>query len=361
MFKNCFTLNNKLLAVILLAGIQPGCNGDGDGGAEIADYLCLGGCEDLTSLTAITPTPINYLDCSNLDPAKVYLRGTLQEGLAGREAIIDPADPTTLCVGFPSGASADGQVTGGGRYIHDESQTIYSMVQEPFDTDASDDPVYPATPLANDTALLTTTAAACAIGLIMINPDNNITYYSCPANTIHTEASVPYYALGNGDLLSVLADGSMLVGEFDALRIVDTLLVETPIVTPGPATVRFLTAKLFTDPVTFNPSVWVVVEDGANPLQRWSIDLTTMIVTNDGDFSAVPAGITEQNNSSKLDGNGDLWQTGDDTTGFFIDVIIERPILSSGAPATVVYTEADDDGSEEFFVKIHISNLFTGM
>lgn len=235
------------------------------------------------------------------------------------------------------------------------------MEQEPFDTDINGDHVYPATPLANDTALLTTTAAACAIGLIMINPDNNITYYSCPANTIHTEASVPYYALGNGDLLSVLADGSMLVGLFDALRIVDTSFVETPITTPGPVTAGYLTARLFTDPVTLNPSVWVVVEDFGNPLQRWSIDLTTLAVTNDGDFSTVPANITEQDFSSKLDGNGDLWQTGSDTTGTFIDVIIERPILSSGVPASVVYTEADDDGSEPYFVKMHASDLFTGL
>jgi hypothetical protein len=204
-------------------------------------------------------------------------------------------------------------------------------------------------------------ALACAIGLIMIDPDNNITYYSCPNNIIHTDASVPYYSLGNGDLLSVLADGSMLVGEFDALRIVDTALVVTAITTPGPLTVRYLTAKLIIDPVTSNPSVWLVVEDGAKPLQRWSIDLTTLVVTDEGDFSAVPVNISEQNFSSKLDGDGDLWQTGDDTTGTFIDVIIERPFSSSGVLATVVYTEADDDGSEPYFVKMHASDLFTGL
>jgi hypothetical protein len=291
----------------------------------------------------------------------VYLRGTLQQGSAGRDAIIDPADPTSFCLGLPNGANADGQVSGNGKYIHAESLTIYSMEPEPFDIDPLGAEVYPATPLANDMALLTTTAPGCGIGLIINNPDNNITYYSCPNNTIHTDASVPYYSLGNGELLSVLANGSMLVGEFQNLRIVDTALVVTAITTPGPVTVRYLTARLFTDPVTLKPSVWVVVEDSPNTLQRWSIDLTTLVVTNDGDFSAVPANITEQDNSSKLDGDGNLWQTGDDTTGTFIDVIIERPILSSGVPASVVYTEADDDGSEPYFVKIHGSNLFTGV
>lgn len=355
MFKNCFTLNNKLLAVILLAGIQPGCNG----GEDTFDFLCDEDCANLTSITP--PTASNSLDCSNLDPGKVYLRGTLQEGVAGRDAIIDPADPASFCLGLPVGASADGQVSGDGKYIHAEALTIYSMESEPFDTDPFGAQIYPATPLANDTALLTTTAAACGIGLIMNNPDNNITYYSCPNNTIHTEASVPYYSLGNGALLSVLADGSMLVGVFDTLKIVDTVLVETTITTPGPVSVRYLTARLFVDPVTLNPSVWLVVENGVNPLQRWSIDLTTRVVTNDGDFSTVPANITEDKFSSKLDGDGDLWQMGSDTTGIFIDVIIERPILSSGVPATVVYTEADDDGSEPYFVKIHISDLFTGL
>ena len=356
MFKNCFTLNKKLLGVILLAGIQLGCSSDGEG---ISDLLCDGDCEDSIS---VTPTATNYLDCSNLDPAKVYLRGTLQEGLAGREAIIDPADPTTLCVGLPSGASADGQVTGGGRYIHDESQTIYSMVQELFDRDAFDAEVYPATPLANDTALLTTTAAACGIGLIMNNAANNITYYSCPNNTIHTDASVPYYSLGNGELLSVLANGSMLIGEFNQLSIfgLNPTFTETPLNT-GAVGVSYLTARLFIHPITTNPSVWVVMDDGAGTLQRLSIELTTFMVTNDGDFTAAPVNITEQDNSSKLDGDGNLWQMGDDTTGVFIDVIIERPILSSGVPSSVVYTETDDDGSDPNFVKIHISNLFTGL
>jgi len=348
MFENCFTRNNKLLAVILLAIIQPSCS-DGDRRGPLGLF------------TAPPPTASNSLDCSNLDPGKVYLRGTLLEGTAGRDAIIDPADPTNFCLGLPYGERADGQVSGSGKYIHAEALTIYSMEPEPFDTDSLGNQVYPANPLANDTALLTTTAPFCGIGVIMNNPDNNITYYSCPSNTIHTEASVPYYDLVNGALLSVLADGSMLVGEFYTLKIVDTALVETTITTPGPTTVRYLTARLFIDPITSNPSVWVVVANDTNPLQRWSIDLTTLVVTNDGDFSTVPANIMEQNYSNKLDGNGDLWQIGSDTTGSFIDVIIERPILSSGVPATVVYTEADDDGSEPYFVKIHISNLFTGL
>ena len=78
-------------------------------------------------------------------------------------------------------------------------------------------------------------------------------------------------------------------------------------------------------------------------------------------IDAVPVNIMEQDFSSKLDGDGNLWQTGSDTTGTFIDVIIERPILSSGVPASVVYTEADDDGSEPYFVKMHASDLFTGL
>lgn len=351
MFKNFFTLNNKLLAVILTAGIQPGCS-DGGGDADI--FSCAEEC-----LPASTTS--SNLDCSNLDPNRVYLRGTLQEGIAGRDAIIDPADPTSFCLGLPVGSAADGQVSGNGKYIHVDTLTIYSMEPEPFDTDAFGNEFYPAAPLANDTVLLTTTAPACAINLVMNNPDNNVTYYSCPNNTIHTEASVPYYSLGNGDLLSVLADGSMLIGEFDTLKIVDTLLVETPIAIPGPIPVSYLTARLYNDPVTLNPSVWVVVVDGANMLRRWSIDLTTLAVTNDGDFSAPPANISEQNFSSKLDGNGDLWQTGTDFTGAPVDVIIKRPILSSGVPATVVYTEADEDPNDPYFVKMHGSSLFTGL
>jgi hypothetical protein len=96
-------------------------------------------------------------------------------------------------------------------------------------------------------------------------------------------------------------------------------------------TAGYITVKLLTDPVTINPSVRVIVEDGANPLQRWSIDLITLVVTNDGDFSIVPVDIMERDNSSKSDGDGNLWQMGSDTTGTFIGVIIGRPIACSGA------------------------------
>ena len=356
MFKNCFTLNKKLLAVTLLAGIQLGC-GEGDG--ILSDSI-----ENIDTTTSTGTSASASLDCLNLDPDKVYLRGTLVEGLAGRDAIIDPADPTRFCLGFASGSSAPGQVMGDGKYIHEDSETIYSMVPEPFDTDAVGNESYPANPLANDTVLLISPATFCGIRLIMVNPDNDVIYYSCPNNTIYAGASsVPYYSLGNGDLLSVLADGSMLVAEFNTLKIVDTSLVETPITTPATVTTSFLTARLFTDPVTSNPSVWVVVEDGANPLQRWSIDLTTLIVRDDGDFADAPANIAGNENFSKLklDGDGNLWQIGDDTSQTAVDVIIKRPILSSGEPASVVYSEADDDGSAEYFVKIHISYLFTGL
>jgi hypothetical protein len=357
MIKKCITPAKKLLAVTLLAGIQLGC-GEGDG--ILSDSI-----ENIDTTTSSgTGTSASAsLDCLNLDPDKVYLRGTLVEGSGGRDAIIDPADPTRFCLGFASGSSAPGQVTGDGKYIHEDSETIYSMIPEPFDTDAVGNESYPANPLANDTVLLTSPAPLCGIRSIMVNSANNIIYYSCPNNTIHTEASVPYYSLGNGELLSVLADGSMLVAEFNTLKIVDTSLVETPITTPATVTSSFLTARLFTDPVTSNPSVWVVVEDGSNPLQRWSIDLTTLILRDDGDFAAAPANIAGNDTFSKLklDGDGNLWQIGDDTSQTFVDVIVKRPIISSGEPASVVYSEADDDGSAEYFVKIHISYLFTGL
>ncbi len=63
----------------------------------------------------------NYLDCSNLDPDKVYLHGTLGEGASYLDALTDPANPTLFCVGFET--TRAGTITEQGKYVYGTTHT----------------------------------------------------------------------------------------------------------------------------------------------------------------------------------------------------------------------------------------------
>ena len=316
----------------------------------------------------IVTTYSNYLDCSSLDPDKVYLHGTLSEGAAYLDALVDPEDPTKFCVGFPQSAWP-GVITEAGKYIYADDLNLTVLLQDNLGANVTGGErrwLYPETPTANDTVLFTSTAPSCGIGLILVNPSDDTVFYSCPNDTINTQASEPYYDLVSDDLLAITGDGAMLINSSGALRVVDAAMTETSITTPslGPGTISYLTAKLFTDAGSGNPSVWVVVQHDTDELRRWAIDLVTLAVTDDGEFTPVPAG-SDAGFSAKLDGNGDLWQFGRSTITVTDDLILKRPILSSGVPSTIVYDEGDDTGGswyfEDFpFVKIHISSLVTG-
>lgn len=319
------------------------------------------------------PLPIDTsLDCENLDPDKVYLHGTLQEGLAGRDALVDPLNPTSFCVGFGD-ATVEGIITTGGRYIFEEDLSIYRLEQDEVGTVLSnpDEPVwvYPNNALDNDTLLHTSTAPSCGVRLIMVNPSNNDLFYSCPNNTIHTETTSPYYLLGNDDLLAITADGSMVIGSFSGVRVVTDSMSETALTVPaavGFSTLQFLTAKHYVDPNTNNDSLWIALEgfnDGS--IRRWSVDLVTSIVTDQGPFADLPVD-TSGSFSYRMDGDGNLWQTGSDSTAVFVDVIIQRPIGSGGELSTIVYSEANltttDNWTREDLpeVRMHGSRLVTG-
>jgi hypothetical protein len=315
------------------------------------------------------------LDCHNLDPDKVYAYGTLQEGLVGREALFDPLDPTSFCVGF-GGAFFEGVITADGRYIFENDLNFYrlgqdELIKNQITSTSSSEAIwtYPGNALDNDTLLHTSTASACGVRLVMLNPSNDALFYSCPNNTIHTETASPYYSLGNDELLAITPDGSMVVGSYNGVRLVADDLTETALTIPSTAAfsiLKFLTAKLYVNPTTTNNSLWIALEGFNDSSQRrWSVDLVTMTVTDQGPFTELPAD-TSSSYSYKMDGNGNLWHIGSDTTGSFVDVIIQRPLVSDGQLSTVVYSEADLITTKNWAyedipeVRLHASYLATG-
>jgi hypothetical protein len=305
------------------------------------------------------------IDCLNLDPGRVYAVGTLIEGLAGREVLFDPVDPTSFCVGFPS-YHEDGFITADGEYIFADGASLNFYTMVPDEIDWTPDGAtwsYPANPLDNDLLLFTATQPGCGLDTVTLNPASSEIVYSCPNDTIHTESQADYYSLVNDDLLGVMPDGSLLVaGNATLLRLVDDNMAETVLTLPAaaPADTVFYTAKQYLDPVTGNSSVWIVTEYGTGDgLRRLSLDLATLNITDEGLFVAAPV-IISNNTSVKLDGDGMLWQMGIDINSN--DVISSRPLLSSGGSAAVVYTEEDElQGPLVLFAWLHASDLVTGL
>jgi hypothetical protein len=357
----------KQLLIFSLATCLLSC-----GGGDVCEYTDTCPLEAPSGQGELVQGNLTYLDCSNLDPDKVYIYGYLQESTDGLNAITDPVNPTQFCVGFTGLDNGEGIITEQGTYIYSENLTFYLLNQEPLN-DIGDSTErnweYPENVIDNDIGLFSATASGCSyIGFMMMNPSNGDIYYRCESDAINTQTSEPYYEYSGETPIAVTSDGSILFRDSPPsdLILVDESLNETliPVDEVATTTVRYIAAKLYTHPVSGSESVWLLVEQivlGLAELSRWSLDLTTLEITDEGGFTDLPSD-TADNWGAKLDGNGELWQI--QRTGSF-DMIIRRPLLSSGTPAEVVYTEADDDGGswttqETPFVRIFSDKLVTG-
>jgi hypothetical protein len=129
--------------------------------------------------------------------------------------------------------------------------------------------------------------------------------------------------------------------------------------------------KLFNDPASGNLSAWLYVEYKDGTENRWTIDLVFLSITDDGQYAAIPDGVTVTVNpvdQNVFDGQGNLWQQGYIVEGETrYDVIIKRPLASSSMVSTVEYSEASYTGGLDWEVETspyavinHHSPLFTG-
>ncbi len=318
---------------------------------------------------------VSYLDCTELNPDKVYLLGTLSPG-SGDPVVVDPENPTRLCVGFEhdggDGVSASDSpsasaISNSGKIIYSTvtSPNIYQMVPEPFASNSNADQIlaYPENPIGNDVILMENNISSCGVGTILLNPVNDDIFFTCPNSRVHTAADQPYYSLGD-QLLGILPDGSLLTSGARSLSIISNSLVETSLTLPDSGDVTLdiheNTAKNYVCPESQNNCVWFLVSvDGVE--HRWSLDLTTQLVSDQGAYSAVPEDVTVRF-SVKLDGQGALWQTGAIST---TDVIMRRALEADGE-TEVVYSEADNEHSGRWtsdptpFGLMHGSELVTG-
>lgn len=336
-----------------------------------------------------------YLNCSDLDPDKVYLLGTLQTGSGGFDALLDPEDPTKFCVGFDDETSShviaeSGEIIYLNHYLGSLNGLgdILKFTQDYL----AGGPVeggwqYPFAPDKNDINLGTASNGPLFIrrnpntGLDDIyyarKSSTHLSVFANPDGTPHD--ATPYYEMKlmgfefETNLIGVTSNGSLLIADFDtAIVHVSPDKLESLITPPIPAPYKFqvITSKLFIDPLTNHESVWMLVWYNStavvHPYGRWTLDLETLVITDDGAFAPLPEG--EKAQASRLNGNGELIQTaikkvGEDSYDYSV---IKRPLLSTNASSSVLYRDSDDLDTKIWslrsvpFVYIEDSNLVTG-
>ncbi|KYF96700.1 hypothetical protein BE17_31850 [Sorangium cellulosum] len=286
-----------------------------------------------------------------LDPAQVYLAGTLSEGSCGRDALTHWSSPGSAVVGFD--CSVDERSA---RIRSTDGRLLYTNVFEDLlrEFRCDDCPFrggdYPAAPLDNDTVLRT---PPCTQGLdplsgFLVSPAGAVlhrcrsdaaTWYDESGRVAYADPEDPLLHLGYGDLalaarsvVRLATSASLPIAGLPEDRLLHTVRARAPD--------SFLLVLESEHPTDDGGSqeLWEVDGDGA--------------ATRLGAFPPLPAGAMQVSAyTSKLDGCGALLQFGGGP-GVLEDVIVRRHI--DGA-SEVVYTEATAP-----LVKIHVSALVTG-
>lgn len=313
---------------------------------------------------------LSYLNCSLLDPDKVYFFGNLDVNSAGAYVVMDLDDPEKkFCLGFPSFNQIKGSIPYlfGTELIYgygESSQSVVKMTSESLDRDATNTVwIYPLNPETNDTELFnlpldagtdyfvrynTATASAEIFSQAAVNIlINNVIYLNGSA----------YYRNDNTALFlyGVMPDRSLLVSHTEViddqtinrLFLVDESFNETPLTSPTNKSMHFIgNSKLFIDPITGHQSAWIVASEDSieTPdaiFHRWSIDLETQTISDDGAFMPNPN--TNQPSQIKLDGKGNmimLAKSVADPTNFY-RLVSRFPLQSSGDPIVILHSELE--------------------
>lgn len=342
----------------------------------------------IQSSNASSLSTTGKIDCTKLDPSKIYMLGTLTESQSEYVlAIADPTNPSDFCVGFSNSYIYSAVISSDGKIIYANSNTshFYQMVPDTLSRVPDDDTAdpndllwqYPSSTADNDTVIFTS-QLGCGLQVFKLMPSTDRIYYSCPNQIINTELVDNYYDLGStseNSLLSVLTDGSLLVFTFEEkLKIVDASRNETVLTMPSSIPDPVCnSARRFIDNQSKEEKVWVECYDrnyyssqNENLHRRYTVNIATKNIQDDGVFSPAPNGARGYLDG-KFDGEGNLWQSGDMyPNNPSINVVVKRPV--KGKAAELIYTEASYTGTGDWrkdetpFVLLTSSNglLITG-
>lgn len=328
-----------------------------------------------------------YLDCSALDPQKVYLIGVVSPNDPTTNVIVDLDDPTNYCLGLTGDEGNRIVISESGQaivVIDDDSGEWFAtkIVQESYDSipDGIGGYLWGWPQTDRTTNDLPVAELFTQTNILFLRQDGSMAdeiYYPL-TYTSNTDSTGPTYSTETGDtpyfdnpngyeLMGTMGDGSLLMSLGSALYLITPDFTEIALDIPDDAEYSFeRTSRVFTNSAG-NAAVWVLAQDtNFTNDRRLSIDLVTHEVTDDGLFAAVPDYVdprTQENpedspiigSRKKLDGQGNLVQiaffletppgsNADVSDKYFQYLVIKRPVASSNQESEILVSDADYDG-----------------
>lgn len=278
-----------------------------------------------------------------LNPADIYIAGTLSEGACYLNALAHISTPNVASVGFDcyfDESEAKIRPTDG-RLLY--TNTFENLLREYRCDECTYRGVYPANVLANDPIVPTPCPGSTdRLTQFKVSADGEVFHRCSGSLAVWRDSQGVGINTGTGFVVSFGGNGWVLTDTRIINNRTNTSLAITGL-RPFFAAVLAVRWRA--------PDAWMLaLSNDPAPTELWMVNVTgtAQLV---GTYPAPPAQVTPRF-ASELDATGRLFQIGSDTSASFTDVILRREI---GGTSTVVYTEASNP-----LVKLHISDLVTG-
>ena len=291
------------------------------------------------------------VECPTFDPARVYLRGTLQQGASNLDALADPENPTDFCVGF-EGHVTTPRLDGDGRVLFvDEldGDGVYAFTPDALEWEPGANTwVYPTQPYANDDLVLPTPCDEdTELSRILVSPTDGGVWYRCGGSWFDPSGTL---AFGSTDPIGVAIalDGRLLVNDPEHGA---PLFFVSPGEIPEPSLELPREIDAVVTGRVHDGGLRVVAIQGERAFLWHLVDDT---IGEEGEYSTFDVGPSIVDLAQgALDGDGDFLHVIHATDAN--DLVVRRRLDPD--PSEVVYDESDLD---PYALRVGLYDLFTG-
>lgn len=276
-----------------------------------------------------------------LDPAELYLAGTLQEGACDRDALVHWSTPNLASAGFDCSfyrQSTQIRPTDG-RLLYLNS--FEDKLREYHCDACTYSGTYPGSVLANDPIIPAVCPGTDGVIRFRVAVDGAVLHACSQSQLFWRDAAGTVVYDETGDPLQGLGNAGWMLTQ---KKVINTQTMVINPITGYPAVASVMAVR-------WNPpdAFWVAIDEGFSQ-RLWKVS-TSGAAQPQGVYSSVPSAFTTMQ-TPRLNSTGALFAIYHDSTFSLRDVILRR--TPNGA-TDVVYTEATNP-----LVKIHISALATG-